>query len=379
MRSVHSPPAPPGLGALTDEFELVATDPDELDRDGVVSMLCAAGRIRSKLDAIELRARRRLRALESVGAAEPADAAIAAAAGGDGRHGRAVGERDELCLDAPEVEDALDEGTISSAHVDAIAAAARDLPEDVRAEFLSHSDDLLARAGALGLDAFRRECRRLAKQLLADSRAGSDADELEAQRAASKVSRWTDRVTGMHHTMIELDPIRDHELHRAVKRELQRLRHDEVNADRSWNDLEVQAWMNCATGGCGGLKHHSVGDAPSTHRAVDRAPQIIALVDVDRLRADAVDGGICETSDSRDLPVSTLRRLCCDAEILPAVVEDRPRSSTTAEAAAPQAPSSGWRSRRSMRHVRSPVARSSSTTAASTTWISGPEMSGRPT
>ncbi|MEL6890387.1 MAG: HNH endonuclease [Actinomycetota bacterium] len=323
--------SPPGVvvrprGLDREMLALVDADLGALDRDGLMRLLDASRRIRSKLDAIEVRAHRRMRELESIGAAEPAREAVAAAAGGDGRHGRTVSDRDELCLAAPEVEDALDDGSITGVHADAIAKAGRSLPDAVRAEYLSHADELLKRSSRLGLDAFRRECRQLAKQLLADSHTGSNADELESQRAASKVSRWTDRVTGMCHTMIELDPIRDHQLQRAARRELQRLRHCEANAERSWQELEVEAWVNCVIGATSGP---ATDAGPTAHgtttRVVDRSPQILAVVDVDRLRADVVTHGLCETSDGRDLPISTLRRLCCDAEIIPTVLDGAAR------------------------------------------------------
>ena len=320
-------------------------DVETLDRDGVVAMLDATRRLRSRLDAVEVRAHRRLRALESCGSSEPAEAAVAVAASGDGRHGRSVSERDSLCLDAPDVEDALDEGALSGVHVDAMNAASRNLPSDVRAEFLAHTDDLTERATRLSLDGFRRECRRLAKWLLAQSDQGSDVDELQRQRAASKVTQWVDQVTGMCSTLIEVDPIRNATMGSAVRAEIGRLRQTNGNGELTWKQLEAQAWVNCITEattsvGEAGLAAHTDADQKATRRTVvDRTPQIIALADVDALRADAVAAGlvdVCETSDGTDVPAATLRRLCCDAEIIPVVMNgpsrvlDEGRSKRTA-------------------------------------------------
>ena len=319
-------------------------DVDALDRDGVVAMLGATRRIRSTLDAVEVRAHRRLRELESCGSSEPAEAAIAAAADGDGRHGRAVSERDSLCLEAPNVEDALDAGALSGAHVDAMNAASRDLPSDVRAEFVAQTDALTERAARLSLDGFRRECRRLAKWLLAQSELGSEVDELERQRAASKVTQWTDRVTGMCSTLIEVDPIRNATMGSAVRSEIARLRQANGNGALTWKQLEAQAWVNCINGasttvGVPGAQHDPGRGASC--RVVDRTPQIIAVADIDTLRGDAVAAGlvdVCETSDGAELPAATLRRLCCDAEIIPVVMDgpsrvlDEGRSQRTATA-----------------------------------------------
>ncbi len=318
------------------------TDFDALDRDGVVGVLSATKRIRSKLDALEVRAHRRLRELEASGSAEPAAAAVAGAAGGDGRHGRSVSERDSLCFDAPNVEDALNEGMLSGAHVDAMNAATRHLPQEVRAEFLAHTDQLTERVTRLSLDGFRRECRQLARGLLAQSRRGGDTDELERQRTASKVTQWTDRATGMCSTLIEVDPIRNAMMGSAVRAEIARLRQADGNGALAWKRLEVQAWVNCIAGPSTSVdtsdsQFDQQRAAPA--RLVDRTPQIIAVADVDALGRNAVESGlvnVCETSDGVDLPVSTLRRLCCDAEIIPVVMDgptrvlDEGRSKRTA-------------------------------------------------
>ena len=49
-----------------------------------------------------------------------------------------------------------------------------------------------------------RRCRDLARRIVANSRHGSDADELDAQREASKITRWIDKVTGMHVSSVYL-------------------------------------------------------------------------------------------------------------------------------------------------------------------------------
>ncbi len=100
----------------------------------------------------------------------------------------------------------------------------------------------------MGLEPFARECRQLAKHLLAASRVGSDTDELEAQRAASKLTRWVDRQTGMHHTSLELDPVRDGKLSAAFNAELARLRAVDANSGTPWQQLQVDAFINAIAG-----------------------------------------------------------------------------------------------------------------------------------
>jgi hypothetical protein len=151
---------------------LGAADPDSMSRDETVELLDASKRVRAWLDSIELRAARQLRRLTEQGRSEAPESALVNSAGHSGRDARDVAARDELCDDHPHLEDALAAGDLTAKHLDAIGAAGRGLPDDVRAEYLAHSDDLLARAQQVSLEQFGRECRELAKHLLAQSRRG---------------------------------------------------------------------------------------------------------------------------------------------------------------------------------------------------------------
>ena len=51
-------------------------------------------------------------------------------------------------------------------------------------------------------------------------------------------------------------------------------------------------------------------------------PEILLLIDDATLRDGIHDTSICETESGTPMPVSTVRRLCCEAEIVPIVVGD---------------------------------------------------------
>ncbi len=331
-----------------------AAEPGSMTRDEIAAVLNHVRKARACLDAIEVQASRRIRELAASGRAEPAESMIGNAGGHSGRGAEAVTARDELCEEMPAVEDALAEGDITAGYVDAIAAAARMLPEQLRAEYAAMSDALLARAGRLSLDSFRRECRQLAKELIARSRAGDEVDELAEQRAASKLTRWVDDTTGMHHTHLELDPIRDGRLHSLANAELARLRAANGSKDVPWSQLLIDAFVNAAAGISTTTDHASSEDAttddatadsgatkvaedgaeaavpgdPSGSQCdgrcrqrttVDRVPEILGLVTLEFL-AGHVDSGVCETENGVPIPIATMRRLCCDAEIIPVVM-----------------------------------------------------------
>ena len=297
-----------------------AADVDLLDRDGLDRIMVAVRLARSRLDAVEVRTARRLRALAAQGRSECPEQAIASGTGRRARDARDVADRDELCEQQPSLEDALDHGRIGGDHLDAIHAAARRLPADLRDEYLSHTDDLLVRAERVTLEQFARECRRLAAQLVASSRQGSDADELDAQRAASKVTRWVDQTTGMHHTHLELDPVRDARLDAAISRALRARRSRHQATDTPWQQLLVESTLDSVCGVEHDASPERDGADARVGRTVDRVPEITIVVDHRALLDAAGRAGLCETQDGTRLPVSTVRRMCCDAEVLPAVL-----------------------------------------------------------
>jgi hypothetical protein len=282
---------------------LLVADPECLDGGELTALVAAASSVRGWLDAFEVRCTRRSRELAAAGTASPPESLLGTAGRRSGKDAATVTERDRVCAATLGFEDALASGAVSAGHLDALANATRRLDDELRAEFFSHEDLLLDAATALSVDSFERQCRDLSRHLVA-TRPGSDVDELAAQRARSCVKRWIDKTTGMHHTHLELDPVRDATFHAAVDAQLRRLRQADGNARTPWGPLQVDAVIAATSGGPG----------------TERVPEISVLVDHDTLMAGWHARSICETDDGIALPVETVRRMCCDADILPVVL-----------------------------------------------------------
>ena len=208
----------------------------------------------------------------------------------------------------PGFEEALAEGAVSAGHVDAVAAATRNLDDEARAEFVAEAESLLGDATRQGVAAFAHNCRDLARGIRNRRHAQSDADELERQRAASEVSRWVDRETGIPKTLIEMDPESDRRFWSAVQRQRNLIRARTTNRQVSWDRLTADAVLEAVA---------STSDAGDGRRV----PSIIVHVDLDRL-TDAAPG-LCECDDGSSLPVETVRRLACDGDLIPAVLDGK--------------------------------------------------------
>jgi HNH endonuclease/Domain of unknown function (DUF222) len=68
--------------------------------------------------------------------------------------------------------------------------------------------------------------------------------------------------------------------------------------------LQIEAVIAACNGGDGG----------------DRVPSLIALCDLETLRNGLHPNSICETQDGTPLPVEVVRRLACEADIIPVVL-----------------------------------------------------------
>lgn len=264
-------------------------------------------KVRGACDAIEVIAVRRQREVAGRNAGVSTETIIASATNRTARDARAVAEREATCAAVPAFETALASGRMSAGHLDAAATALRSLDGDVAAQFVDLGSELIVRADQLGIDAFGKECHDLARHLrnVADQQA--EVDELERRRAQSTVKRWIDRSTGLHHTLLSLDPLRDSIIWKAINAELDTIRKKQQSDDLSWNQLQAEAVVGAIT---------SRSDT-ATGRAV---PEVGVLIDWSTLISDAVDGGVCETIDGVSVPVATVRRLCCDAEVFPVVL-----------------------------------------------------------
>lgn len=282
------------------------TDPDVLDSAELDEYLVTVSRLRAWCDARQVRATRRQRQLATEGHAAEPEHSLSNHGRQSAKDAKASAEREQTCTAMPAFEDALADGSVSSGHVDAIAAATRNLDDGELAEFVGESNSLLSTAEQQGVDRFAKECRDLAKGIRARHNAQADVDELERQRHQSKVTRWVDKVTGMHKTLIECDPLTDRTIWSAVQRTRGRLRqrdHQTSGPKPTWDRLTVDSFADALNGGQAG------------------ASAVVTHIDLETLIDGLHERGLCETDSGVPLPIDTVRRLACDADIIPVVLD----------------------------------------------------------
>jgi hypothetical protein len=307
---------------------LMQVEVDTLDRADLDAVVALSSRVRGWHDSFDLRCARRAGELQRQGKSSGAEAMFNRAGKRSAKEGVTIGKRAEVGDELPGFGEGLASGEVSAGHLDALANVRGRLDDDTRRRFDEHQDELLAHAANERVDVFVRRCRALADRL---TPARSDADELDAQRARSNVKRWVDKVTGMHHTRLELDPVRDATVWNAVNRSLAKLRRRDGNARTPWQQMQVNAFVAATQGGIiddpaddeprQGVPAPSRIDSDAAMRWIEqRLAEVTVLVDLRTIIDGLHDASVCETEDGVPLPVSTVRRLCCDAEIIPAVL-----------------------------------------------------------
>lgn len=204
----------------------------------------------------------------------------------------------------PAFEDALAEGAVTGGHLDALANHTKNLTDAERSELNSYADELVADATKQPAGLFERNVRNLVDAIRSHHRPDADVTELDRQRAASNVKRWTDKATGMRQTLISLDPLRDASIWAVFDAQLARLRQRDENAQRPFAELQVEAIIT------------SIGQGD----AAPRVPEVVVHVDSGSLCHGRHDATLSETVDGEPVPVATVQRLCCDAVIQAVVV-----------------------------------------------------------
>lgn len=113
-------------------------------------------------------------------------------------------------------------------------------------------------------------------------------------------------------TLIECDPVSDRELWRGIQRERARLRrqNQQAGAPTSWDRLTVDSLVAAVQADAGATGGPRTASAVVVHVGLER------LTGTD-------EAGLCETDSGVPVPVATARRLACESDIIPVVLDGR--------------------------------------------------------
>ncbi len=278
---------------------LAAVDPRGCDRTGLAALVAACQRVRGALDALEARI-----AGAASDVAEPAVVVLLDEGRRSGKDAQAAADRGVACHLLAGLHDALATGEVSAGHVDAVARTAKHLDDEATDELRQLAAPILDAARTSTVAVFERQMRDLGRLLSRDDGVGHH-ERLRRQRS---LRRWVDHQTGMHHTHVLLHPEADARLSVALDAAVAAERAKPELEERTLEQLRADAFVDLVAGNGGGQR---------------RPPGIAVLVDLETLRGGLHDRSVCETADGHDLPPAAVRRMACDAELIPVVLDGK--------------------------------------------------------
>lgn len=282
--------------------QLERTEPSTLDASGVAGSLRDLRRLRGFLAETEHAVARRANELAATGSGAPAGEVISAGGTCSPREAARTARRAETLGALPSMSKQIGAGRVGNEHADAVAAAANALVGHERDALLSFDDELARHAAASTPGQFKRYVSRLVDQLAADR----GLERAARQRSAVTLAKGINDDTGMYWLRAELDPESGARLFRAIDAETRALAAAAGNAERPRAQLAAEALVDLTT---------SAGRQRRPGRT-----ELLALVDVDTITNGLHESSVCELDDGTPMPVETMRRLACDAHIIPVVL-----------------------------------------------------------
>ena len=216
-----------------------------------------------------------------------------------------VRRRKKTCDDVPQLAAALAEGETTEAHVDAVGRALADLSADDQARLAEHGDEIRAKAAQLGESAFREWLARKVREV----RTEDGLRRLERQKAAARATTWTDQ-DGMFNMHARFDPETGIGLNGRLRNTIEALFHGGVPEGAPLDPFERQQWLAALA-----LAALIRGDI----NGGSGVPDIAVVVDVETLLHGEHAGTRLELGQF-GLPVETIRRWACIADITPVIV-----------------------------------------------------------
>lgn len=176
-------------------------------------------------------------ALDSMGSFP--EAVLAQTSRSNARDAERIVERARTAQAAPVFADALAVGKVAGGHLDQFSNSLRRLDSAQRATLLADAPRLVAIAAQSTPDEFARTLRAEERRLATDD----GMARLERQRAAVRLHRRVDMVSGMHHFNLTLDPYSGLLLHNKIHAATEAMFHDTAPEGCPSDPIEKQSFL----------------------------------------------------------------------------------------------------------------------------------------
>jgi hypothetical protein len=229
------------------------------------------------------------------------------------REARDVVSRGLVTEAAPEMAAVLAAGDTTAAHVDALGRGLK-IAGAEREAFLTHLPELVEASTTMTASQFDQLVKETAKSVVADD--GLSTFERQKRETFFKMRTEAD---GCLSVSGKFDPISASILKSKIGRFVEAMFH---SGDKEV-PVDVMPWIEPNDYRQAQALIALVNGASESASEVPARAEIVVHVDLETLQHGLHAGGTCRTALGADLPVETVRRLACEAEILPVVLDGR--------------------------------------------------------
>ena len=238
---------------------------------------------------------------------------------------RKVMARSEVIKTAPVFGEALSKGSVASGHLDALANGFKILGDQAD-RLVERSPQLLSTAQTMTSDEFSRYIRQTAQALSDD---GGIA-RFEKQRRRTHLRHWVD-AEGMINLFGKFDPERGSVVTALLDAGVEALFRSgdaqiPVECDASVEPNDHRRAVALVAMLQGAAESTAAESAKTCVRDRPARAEIVVHIDLDTLRhgldlSEKRSSQTCRTLNGVELPVETVRRLACEADIIPLVLD----------------------------------------------------------
>jgi hypothetical protein len=229
------------------------------------------------------------------------------------REAREVVSRGLVTEVAPEMGAVLAAGDTTAAHVDALGRGLK-IAGAEREAFMAHLPELVEASTTMSAFEFGQLVTETAKSVVTDD--GLSTFERQKRETYFKMRNEAD---GCLSVSGKFDPISASILKSKIGRFVEAMFH---SGDKEV-PVEVMPWIEPNDHRQAQALIALVNGASDTASDVSARAEIVVYVDLETLMSGLHAGGTCRTALGADLPVETVRRLACEAEILPVILDGR--------------------------------------------------------
>jgi hypothetical protein len=229
------------------------------------------------------------------------------------REAREVVSRGLVTEAAPEMASVLAAGDTTAAHVDALGRGLK-IAGAEREAFMAHLPELVEASTTMTASEFSHLVTETAKSVVTDD--GLSTFERQKRETFFKMRNEAD---GCLSVSGKFDPISASILKSKIGRLVENMFH---SGDKEV-PVEVMPWIEPNDHRQARALIALVNGASDTAPDMPARAEIVVHVDLETLQHGLHAGGTCRTAIGADLPVEIVRRLACEAEILPVVLDGR--------------------------------------------------------